>query len=284
MTTPEQERARIIGVYSAMSDEELRKVALSGDELTSVAQEALAVEAARRALDLTAPAPEAPPEPTEPGVVPALSELERTRVEHVYSALSEEELGQLAGSAFDLSDEANQALQAEVTRRGLNFTFASDPGVDVYERNDLVTLRKFRDLPEALLAKGSLESAGIVAQLVDDNMVRLDWFYSNLLGGIKLKVHVEDVEAANEILNQPIPENIEIDGVESYAQPKCPRCQSLDVSFHELNKFLSFGSAYVGIPIPVYRKGWTCHACGNEWEDHDTAPSDPGGGASSSTR
>ena len=39
-----------------------------------------------------------------------------------------------------------------------------------------VTIRAFRDLPEALLAKGSLESAGIDCFLVDDNMVRLDWF------------------------------------------------------------------------------------------------------------
>ena len=51
-----------------------------------------------------------------------------------------------------------------------------------------VTLRQFRDLPEALLAKGSLESAGIQVYLVDDNMIRMDWFISNLLGGIKLNV------------------------------------------------------------------------------------------------
>ena len=41
MPTPEQERARIAGVYSAMSDEELGEIADSGDELSAVAQEAL---------------------------------------------------------------------------------------------------------------------------------------------------------------------------------------------------------------------------------------------------
>ena len=61
-------------------------------------------------------------------------------------------------------------------------------GQDVMEWDDLVMIRQFRDLPEALLAKGSLESAGIEAFLVDDNMVRIDWFLSNLLGGIKLSV------------------------------------------------------------------------------------------------
>jgi hypothetical protein len=269
MATPEQERARLVGVYTVMSDEELRKVAQSGDELTSIAQEALAAEAARRGLDLTAPAHELPSEPAEPEVLLPPSEEERMRVANLYSAMSDEELGQLADSAFELSDEAHLALAAEISRRGLSLRLASDPGIDVYEKNELVTLRQFRDLPEALLARGSLESAGIESQLVDDNMIRLDWFYSNLLGGIKLKVQVEDVEAAQEILSLPIPEIIEVESVGSYTQPKCPHCQSLDVSFRELNKLFSFGSAYVGVPVPVYRKAWTCHACGREWEGQD---------------
>ncbi len=203
---------------------------------------------------------------------------ERARIAGVYSAMSDEELGQIAQSTDELSDAAREALQAETAGRGLALAALPPAGVDVVELGDLVTLRQFRDLPEALLARGSLESAGIESQLVDDNMIRMNWFISNLLGGIKLKVHAEDVEAANEILNQPIPETIEVEGVGSYAQPKCPRCQSLDVSFRELGKFFSYGSDYVGVPIPVYHQAWTCRACGNAWEDHDAAPSELGGG------
>jgi Putative prokaryotic signal transducing protein len=132
-----------------------------------------------------------------------------------------------------------------------------------------------RDLPEALLAKGSLESAGIDAYLVDDNMIRMDWFISNLLGGIKLKVRPEDVEAASEILNQPTPEMLDVEGIGNVEQPKCPRCQSLDVTFEELNKFLSYGSAYVGVPIPVKKHGWTCKGCGNEWDDESSKLTQP---------
>ena len=276
MTTPQQERARLAGVYSAMSDEELRKIALSDDELTSIAHEVLGVEAARRGLDLTSPATDDSPEPDEPEVLLPPSEEERKRVADVYCAMSNEELEELAATSFDLSDEARQALEEEISRRRL--TLAARPGIDVCELNDLVTLRQFRDLPEALLAKGSLESGGIESQLIDDNMIRMNWFISNLLGGIKLKVHAEDVEAANAILNQPIPETIEVEGVGSYAQPKCPQCQSLDVSFRELDKFFSYGSAYVGVPFPVSQKAWLCHACGNEWEDHDAGTSEDAGG------
>jgi len=198
-------------------------------------------------------------------------EEERVRIAGVYSAMSDEELGQIAESGDELSAAAQEAFRAEVARRGLKMEIAPPRGEDVFEFNETVTLRQFRDLPEALLAKGSLESAGIEAYLVDDNMIRMDWFISNLLGGIKLKVRAEDAEAASEILNQPIPEMLDVEGVGNFEQPKCPRCQSLDITYEELNKEFSYLTAYAGVPIPVYKKGWTCHACGNEWEEQGGA-------------
>jgi len=135
------------------------------------------------------------------------------------------------------------------------------------ELRNLVTIRKFRDLPEALLAKGSLESAGIEAVLTDDNIVRLDWFWSNLMGGITLNVDPQDVEVANSILDQPIPEGFDVAGVGQYQQPRCPRCQSLDVSFRELDRPVAYVSAYLNVPIPLRRRAWRCHACQGEWED-----------------
>jgi hypothetical protein len=174
---------------------------------------------------------------------------ERERMAAVYSAMSDEELRQIAASGDELSTAAEEALQAETVKRGLNFEIAAPRGEDVFEFNEIVTLRQFRDLPEALLAKGSLESAGIQAYLVDDNMIRMDWFISNLLGGIKLKVRPEDAEAAHAILNQPTPEILDVDGVGSFEQPKCPRCRSLDVTY-------------------VVETGrYVCGDCGNEWAE-----------------
>jgi hypothetical protein len=199
-------------------------------------------------------------------------EQERERIVGVYSAMSDEELGEIAESGDELSAVAHEAFQAEVARRGLKVELAQPRGEDVFEFDEAVTLCQFRDLPEALLAKGSLESAGIQAYLVDDNMIRMDWFISNLLGGIKLKVRPEDAEAASEILSQPIPETLDVEGIGEFKQPKCPSCHSLDVTDGELNKFVSYGTAYVGVPIPVYEKGWTCHACGNRWEEQSDTP------------
>ena len=61
--------------------------------------------------------------------------------------------------------------------------------MDVLEERDLVGIRLFLDLPEALLAKSRLESAGIECFLMDNNMVRINW--SNLVGGAKLLVNRE---------------------------------------------------------------------------------------------
>jgi hypothetical protein len=199
-------------------------------------------------------------------------EEERTRLIAVYSAMSDEELGQIAASGDELSAPAHDAFAAEVANRDLNIEIAPPGGEDVVEFNETVTLRQFRDLPDALLAKGSLESAGIQAYLVDDNMIRMDWFISNLLGGIKLKVRAEDAEAAHEILNQPTPEILDIEGIGNFEQPKCPSCQSLDVSREELDKPISYLTAYAGVPLPVYKTGWTCHACGHHWEDQPCKP------------
>jgi len=140
------------------------------------------------------------------------------------------------------------------------------PG-DELEFRELVTVRKFRDLPEALLAKGCLESAGIECILVDDNMVRLDWFWSNLMGGIKLQVNREDAETAARILDEPTPEGFDVPGIGEYRQPRCPHCQSLDVSFQELDRPVAYVSAYLNVPVPMKRRAWRCHICREEWED-----------------
>jgi hypothetical protein len=45
--------------------------------------------------------------------------------------------------------------------------------------------------------------------MADDNMVRLDWFISNLLGGVKLLVDAEDFAEASRVLNEPAPHKLE---------------------------------------------------------------------------
>jgi hypothetical protein len=133
------------------------------------------------------------------------SEQERKRLTALYSQMSEGELQEIAAEASTLTEIAQKALSDEFQRRGIPAVPEPPKITHEFEFQDLVTIRQFRDLPEAILARGVLESAGIEAFLADDNIVRMDWFISNLVGGIKLKVRNEDLETANEVLLAPAP-------------------------------------------------------------------------------
>ena len=45
---------------------------------------------------------------------------------------------------------------------------------------------------------------------------------------------------------------------------------SLGVSYQAQNKPVAYGSAYVGIPIPLQNETWKCQVCGGEWDDQDS--------------
>jgi hypothetical protein len=201
---------------------------------------------------------------------------ERRRLADNYAGMTDGELQKLAQSAESLTELAWDALEDEMDRRHLEFPDDEFPGDAVprprqaMEMRELVTIRQFRDLPEALLAKGSLESSGIECFLADDNLVRLDWFISNFIGGIKLNVRAADVENAQKLLDEPILEGLYVQGIGLYEQPRCPNCRSLDVNFQELDRPIAYMSAFLRVPMPVQRPAWRCHACDAEWEDDST--------------
>ncbi len=193
---------------------------------------------------------------------------ERRRLADNYAGMTDGELQRLARSAESLTELAWDALEDEMDRRHLEY--ADDPVPEPrqqMEMRELVTIRKFRDLPEALLAKGSLESAGIECFLADENLVRLDWFISNFIGGIKLNVRAADAGNAQKLLDEPILEGLYVQGIGLYEQPRCPKCQSLDVNFQELDRPIAYMTAFLRVPMPVQRPAWRCHACDAEWED-----------------
>ncbi len=190
---------------------------------------------------------------------------DRDRLARTYTDMSEAALQRMAAQAAELTDVARKALADEIARRGLDIPLAAYRPEDEIEFQDLVTIKTFRDLPDALLAKGMLESAGIECYLADDETIRMAWVWSNLLGHIKLQVKPEDADAAGEVLNQPIPEGFDAEPAGTYQQPKCPECASLDVTFQSLDKSIAYASVLVGLPLPVIRDAWKCEACGHSW-------------------
>jgi hypothetical protein len=131
------------------------------------------------------------------------TEKERWRLSRVYGSMTEGEVEELAADAGSLSDAAKWALKLDLSRRGLK-TKLEEPGPppEAVELSKVVNLRQYMTLPEALLARSILESAGIECFLGDQNIIRMDWFLSNALGGVKLRVREEDVAEADALLGQ----------------------------------------------------------------------------------
>ena len=202
----------------------------------------------------------------------------------LYSEMSETELMDVARAYDGLQEPAQALLREEFTRRGLEppLIEEDDP---LPAHQELVTVAKYRDLSEAIVARSVLESAGLACFLQDENTIRMEWAWSNLLGGLRLQVAEEDVEAATDLLSQPRPESIVFAEGPDFDQPICPKCQSTDVVIDSGGRKAAVaGWLILGFPIPTPSlhksdKAWHCLDCGCKWIDDerpwDTPSADP---------
>jgi len=195
-------------------------------------------------------------------------EQERRRLEVLYTGMTDQELNKLLDNADELTETAREVLQTEIEHRGGHVQYEMEPAPVEPDHPDLVTVARFRDLPEAMFARGLLESTGIDSFLADENAIRLDWFWSNAIGRMRLLVRQPDAEAAQQILHLPIPDNFELgEGQESFEQPKCPKCGAIDIQFEGVNRGVALTALAVSLPVAVRRDAWTCNACGARWQE-----------------
>ncbi len=184
--------------------------------------------------------------------------------------MSDQELQNLRADWHSLVPEARTALVAELASRNLDFIAPLPPVDDSPEFRELVTVRRYRDLSEAIVARAVVESAGIFCFLKDENLVRLDWQVSNFIGGIRLQVAAVDFEAASDILSQPIPNEISIPDQPGFLQPRCPRCTSTDITWERQGRKAALASLYLfSLPLPRGSESWHCDSCDLRWTDDE---------------
>lgn len=187
-----------------------------------------------------------------------------------YTAMSDQEMLQLGAQYASLTDDAQALVRSEFSRRNLEVPDAKEDPPPACEAQGLRIIRRYRDQAEALMARSVLESAGIACYLRDENTIRIEWLWSNYMGGIRLQVAVGDVEAAEAVLSQPIPAHIAVDGEPDYDQPACPKCGSLDVGLNNFDAKVGAASILLlgfPLPSPIERDYWHCHNCGTNWVD-----------------
>lgn len=133
-----------------------------------------------------------------------------------------------------------------------------------------VVVRAFSQPYEAYIARSALRAAGIDATVADDNIVSVDWLYSNAVGGVKLLVPADEAGMAGVVLDTPpIQMAPSADTSGSGTVPDadaCPHCGSGDVAPVMLGKRLQFLTWLVaGVPLlPAFRRT-RCRTCGHRW-------------------
>jgi hypothetical protein len=64
-----------------------------------------------------------------------------------------------------------------------------------------VAIRSFMWLHEAQFLRSVLEAAGIESVIPNEYTIGVQPFYANMLGGVHVLVHAEDVDRATEVLD-----------------------------------------------------------------------------------
>jgi len=195
--------------------------------------------------------------------MPAPLDDERARLAGHYRNLNDLELAELAAQSPSLTPIARELLRSEIQRRGIALAVLDSPAAPPPSPS-LVRLRRFRDLPDALIAQSVLDSAAVDCFLFDENYLRLDWFRSYFIGGAKLMVSSEDATDAATLLDARPPDSF-LASTGEFTQPRCPVCQSHAVSFMPLIKPATYALTYFGIPLPLQRAEWFCNDCRQQW-------------------
>lgn len=128
----------------------------------------------------------------------------------------------------------------------------------------LVTVATYNQIYLADLDKARLLDHDIPCVIQDQNMVGMNLFYSNAVGGIKLQVPDHHVRQAQSILNG----YVEKESGNSIF-PECPECRSEDVlpkRYNSIVLILSFVLFGAQTLFSTADSRYWCQSCGNIWD------------------
>jgi hypothetical protein len=136
--------------------------------------------------------------------------------------------------------------------------------------NRLLTVAVYDQIYLADLAKAQLLDQGVPCIIVDQNMIGMNLFYSNALGGIKIQVPAANYKQALGILKDG--EHNDVPGV-PIRELRCPACGSREVNPRRYNGLLLMLSAlllFVGTAnstlFSTSRSGYRCTFCRHDWD------------------
>ena len=130
----------------------------------------------------------------------------------------------------------------------------------------MITIATFSKPEEAHLLRMQLEAGGVDAYIQDENTVQMNWLYSNAIGGVRVQIGEQDLEAARAIVAAPQMNESDSELTE------CPECSSTKTAPDELPRRMAFLSMLfstvmfgVSFPFAFLRRRWRCADCGHTW-------------------
>ena len=120
--------------------------------------------------------------------------------------------------------------------------------------NTFITIARYQYSSEAQIIKGRLEADGLEVFIADNYTIDTDPLVSNAIGGVKLKVRVEDEVKAKEILNSIKEYSLDDEGIPLV----CPNCQSTKINYMtnvtDIKSLMSFIVSIIAGVLPLYTK------------------------------
>jgi DNA-directed RNA polymerase subunit RPC12/RpoP len=129
----------------------------------------------------------------------------------------------------------------------------------------LITIARFDYPYQAHLAAAQLEASGIPCFLKDEHIVGLNMFYSQAVGGVKLRVPEDKAEEAMIVLSNVAGDEVAEDE-EIEDGPRCPACGSAAVVLRRHNGLLLVLSyLLLAFPFSIRQVRYFCTSCKNTW-------------------
>lgn len=135
-----------------------------------------------------------------------------------------------------------------------------------------ITVARYRDPALAELAKSKLVAEGIECELVDEQTIAVNWLWSDLLGGVKVRVPEPQAAEARMLLgeeeaaaeNAPEPADV------LPASERCPVCGSAQVRRVDGRRGVAAAMLLWANLIPIWPRRWrareACGVCGADWQ------------------
>jgi len=194
-----------------------------------------------------------------------------------YASMTDDELEALASDAYDLTSDAQRALRAALSKRGLSIELKSAPLKPEIKNPDLdlALITSVWDLDEARKVKTVLDAAGIHSYFGRNYIEDLGSLQGSFDDGVDVRVscYAEDmarlVVAGVQKLDPKESDGPDDDDdvdVKNLAEDDaqyvhCPKCHSLEIVLEDLQG----GPGNQGESLSKY--DWRCDTCGHKWRD-----------------